>query len=280
MAGMKCTLVRSLIFMKSDELSTIIKATLTFVLTLVVFAPSLSQEIAKADIQKFRIKSIATIENNGDVKSIEYFNEAGDKVKVYDIARRDTILQRVFTYTNGLLTEELVYTTEGKVHQTNKYTYNTANQLIKKEYFSQPKNEVSASEEFFYDNSGRLKKEIYKSHNIIDHECIFEYEEGRLSAEEIAHKTIGRQERTTYKYDETGKLIRKTQNHFYFDTVITTKYTYDDFGRLAMEREKSSARPSSTILYQYNEEGLLQSYTWKSSFGKESYKTTYLPTFY
>jgi hypothetical protein len=266
--------------MKSDKLSIMIKATLTFALTLIFFAPSLSQEVAKADIQKFRIKSITTIEDNGDVKSIEYFNEAGDKVKVYEVTKRDTILQRGFTYTNGLLTEELVYTTQGKAHQANKYTYNTANQLIKKEYFSQPKNELSASEEFFYDNSGRVVKEIDKSHNIVEDECIFEYEEGRLSAEEITNKTIGRQERTTYKYDETGKLIRKKKNHFYFNTVITTKYTYDDSGRLTIEREKSSAGPSSTVFYQYNEEGLLQSYTWKSSFGKESYKTTYLPTFY
>jgi hypothetical protein len=108
---------------------------------------------------------------------------------------------------------------------------------------------------------------------------IYKWLSKQLIEEETTNETIGKEERITYKYNDKGQKTEKKSRHFYFATTITTKYTYNDAGKLIQENEKSSAGVSSKITYQYDDRGLLVADIWKSSFDKTPSKTQYIVEF-
>jgi hypothetical protein len=233
------------------------------------------QEIAREEIVKFKIKSITTIDGDDDVKSIDYYNDNGDIVKIGDKDEDEITLRQEFVYnSSNLLTDEKTFNPNGKLHRLTKYTYDANNRLVKKESYNPDKVDVTWTYE--YDETGNKIKEVQKSGTMGNSVTLFKYLGKQVVEEETTNETIGKEEKITYKYNDKGQLAEKKSRHFYFKTTITLTYIYNEIGKLVELREKSSNGVSSKTTYLYDDKGLLTGDTWKSSLDKTPNKTRYL----
>jgi len=233
------------------------------------------QAVTKEEIVKFKIKSITTVDSNGKIKSIDFYNEHGDIVNVGDDDNGRTQTKKEFIYDNNKrLTEEKTFTSEGQVHHRDKYSYNSKDQPIKKES-SDSDGSVDATWTFEYDENGNKIKETQKSGTMGNSVTKFKYVNGQLSETETSNDSIGKENKVTYKYNEKGQVIEEKTKDYYSNTTITLTYTYNGTGKLTKLEEKSSNGVSSLTTYQYNDKGLLESDVWKSSLGKTAHRTTY-----
>jgi hypothetical protein len=219
------------------------------------------QEVSKKDIVEFKIKSITTIDGDDHVQSIDYYDEAGDLIK---IGRKgddnSTEIWKVFIYDKSkLLTEERFLKSNGEIDKWIKYTYNSKLQLSKKEMVESD-NQVSALWTYENDTNNNRTKETKRSGLIGNGETVYTYLGNQLLQEEITNETIGKEQKITYKYNDNGQVIEKKTKHFYFNTTITITYTYDDYAKLVQLAEKSSNGVSSKTKYQYDEKGLNRPY--------------------
>jgi hypothetical protein len=233
------------------------------------------QEISKEEIVKFKIKSITTVDGDGKIKSIYFYNERGDIIKIGDDDNGKTQTRREFIYDNNKrLTEEKTFTSEGDVHHRDKYFYNSKDHLIKKES-SDSNGSIDATWTYEYDENGNKIKETQKSGTIGNSVTKFKYVNGQLTESETSNDSIGKENKITYKYNETGQVTEEKTKDYYSNTTITLTYTYNPTGKLIKLEEKSSNGVSSLTTYQYNDKGLLENDVWKSSLGKTAHKTTY-----
>lgn len=237
------------------------------------------QEITKEDIVNFKIRSITTIDGDNQVKSIDYFNGAGDLIKVGEKNKDAVRIRGLFVYgKNKLLTEERVLDYKGHILHTNKFYYNAESQLTKKESVDSD-NSIDATWTYEYDDSGNKIRETKKSGTMGNSVTIYKWLGNQLIEQETTDQEIGKEERITYKYNEKGKLIEKKSKHYYFNTTITLTYTYGDKGKLIQLDEKSSNGVRSKTTYHYNDKGLLVSDIWQSSLDKSPNKTRYIVEF-
>jgi hypothetical protein len=234
-----------------------------------------AQEITKADILKFKIKSITTIEEDGSVKSVNQYNERGDIVMVYDKKDDELKLREDFNYNEkGLVLLNRVYNTDGSVFQMIKYFYDSTDRLIRSEQYNW-KNSLDVVKTYEHDSSGNKIKEIRNSKTSGNTVTVFDYENNRLIDEEVANEAIGKEEKSTYKYNKKGLLIEKKSRYYFGNTIIRLIYTYNDSGRLLQMKEKSNSGVSSVTTFQYTGNGLLLSERWQSAADKGGLKTTY-----
>ena len=237
---------------------------------------SVGQEISKADIVKFKIKSITTIDGEGKIKYTEFYNDKGDFIKQGSLSdnKQLKIDRELFYNDSSKLIEERTYTSSGDINTTSKYYYNDNKRLFKNEYISF--GEVSATWIFEYDGKGNKITEKQTSGTMGNTLTKYKYDDNNfLIQEDKSNNTIGKEERINYKYNEKGQIIEKKTRAYYFNTTITLTYFYNDPGGLIKLFEKSSNGVSSTTIYEYNDKGLLISDIWESSISKTSQKTTY-----
>lgn len=237
------------------------------------------QEITKAEIVKFKIKSITTIDSDGKIKSIDFYNDRGDIVKVGDDNQGRTETRKEFIYdSNGNLIEEKTFSSEGKIHHVDKYSYGLKNLLVRKEYIDSDGN-IDATWTYEYDEIGNKVMEAQRSGTMGNSVTTFKYVDGRLIESETTNDSIGKENKITYKYNDKGQVIEERTKDYFSNTTITLTYIYDGTGKLTELKEKSSNGVSSLTTYQYDDKGLLISDVWKSSLGKEAHKTTYKVAF-
>jgi hypothetical protein len=93
---------------------------------------SSGQEISKPDIVKFKIKSITTVDGDGNIKYTEFYNEKGDLIKGGSLNDNKQLqVDREFFYNDSSqIIEERTYTNSGDLNTTSKYYYNDKNQLF------------------------------------------------------------------------------------------------------------------------------------------------------
>jgi hypothetical protein len=237
---------------------------------------SLAQNINKYDIIKFKVKSITTIDGDGRIKFTEYFNDKGDLIKKTSPNDGQTtqIDRELFYNDSSLLLEERTYTSNGDINTIWKYSYNSKNQLEKKESIFN--NNVDASWIYQYDLRGNKISEIQASKTMGNSITKYKYDDYYLLIQEDKeNNSIGKEERITYKYSEKRQVIEKKTKSYYFNTTITQTYLYDETGKLTKLVEKSSNGVSSTTIYRYDDKGLLVSEIWESSLSNNPQKTTY-----
>lgn len=236
----------------------------------------LGQEITKADIIKFKIKSVATIDDEGKTKFIEFYNDKGDFIKQASFDDSDKLkVDRELIYNDSAqLVEERTYSTNGDINSKTNYYYDNKNQLIKKESISN--GEVDAVWNYDYDGKGNKILEKQTSAIMGNYVTTFKYDINNLVIQEDkTNNTIGKEERVNYKYSDKKQLLEKKTKSYYFNTVITLTYVYDEEGKLKELKEKSSDGVTSATTYEYNDKGLLISDTWEDSLSKTLQKTSY-----
>ncbi|RYU94960.1 hypothetical protein [Emticicia agri] len=237
---------------------------------------SIGQEISKSDIIKFKIKSIEKIDSEGNIEFINFYNNKGDLIKSSSLNDNKSLQtdRELFYNDSSQLIEERKYTSIGDTNTISKYYYNSKNQLIKKEYISL--GEVSATLIFDYDDKGNTISAKQTSELMGNNLTKYRYDnENFLIEEDKSNNTIGKEERINYKYNDNKQIIEKKTKVYYFNTTITSTYTYNDAGKLSKIFEKSSNGVSSTKIYQYNDKGILINELWESSISKTPHKTTY-----
>jgi hypothetical protein len=235
-----------------------------------------AQEITKADILKFKIKTITTIEEDGSVKSVNQYNERGNIVMVYDKKDDELKLREDFNYNEkGSVIINRVYNTDGSVFQLTKYFYDSIERLVRSEQYNW-KNSLDVVKTYEHDTSGNKIKEIRDSKTSGSTVTVFNYENNRLIEEEVINETIGKEEKSTYKYNKKGLLLEKKSRYYFGNTTIRLLYTYNSSGRLFQMEEKSNSGVSSLTTFQYSNAGLLLSERWQSDADKGGLKTTYI----
>jgi YD repeat-containing protein len=246
-----------------------------FLLNIFVFAAFsiYGQEPTKDQLRKFGITSITTIDGDGHVKSIEVFNKEGDLAKILDLNEGDTILRKDFLFKDGLLQEEITYTTEGQAHRITKYKYDGGRALVRSESYNPDKPDGTLVYEY---DQGKKVKETATSGTSGNKVTVFKYLDSRLSEQEITNSLTGKEERSTYKYDEKGRLTEKQTRYFFSNTTMTEKFVYDNKGLLTEWIERSSNGVSSRSRYEYDTNGILIAEIWKGSLSKTPSRTTYV----
>jgi hypothetical protein len=235
-----------------------------------------AQEITKADILKFKIKSITTIEEDGSIKSVNQYNEQGDIVMVYDKKDDELKLREDFNYNEkGSVLINSVYNTDGSVFQLTKYFYDSIERLVRSEQYNW-KNSLDVVKTYEHDTNGNKIKEIRNSKTSGNTVTVFGYENSRLIGEDVTNEAIGKEEKSTYKYNKKGLLIEKKSRYYFGNTTIRQIYTYNTSGRLLQMKEKSNSGVSSLTTFQYTVDGLLRSERWQSANDKVGLKTTYM----
>ncbi len=249
------------------------------ILTSFLACVSIGQDISKADIIKFKIKSITTIYGDGKVKYIEFYNDKGALIKqgFLDDGKQLHIYRELLYNDSLQIVEERTYTSTGDTNRITKYYYDDKNQLLKKEsIFS---GEVDATWTYKYDDNGNKISETQTSGTMGNSLTNYKYDSNNLLVQEDkSNKTIGKEEQVNYKYSEKQQIIQKKTRLYYFNTTITLTYNYEA-GKLSNLLEKSSNGISSIISYEYNDKGLLVSHTWKDSLSKTPQRTTYQVSF-
>jgi hypothetical protein len=235
-----------------------------------------AQEITKADILKFKIKSITTIEEDGSVKSVNRYNELGDLVMIFDKKGDELKLREDFNYNGkGSVLLNTVYNTDGSIWNSIKYFYDSAGRLARRELYNW-KNSLEGVKIYEYDTYGNKIKEVSNSKTSGNAVTVFNYENSRLIEEEVINETIGKEEKSTYKYNRKGLLIEKKSRYYFGNTTIRLIYTYNTSGRLLQMKEKSNSGVSSVTIFQYTVDGLLLSERWQSAADKGGLTTTYI----
>jgi antitoxin component YwqK of YwqJK toxin-antitoxin module len=237
------------------------------------------QEISNEEILKFKIKSITTIDSDGKIKSINFYNDRGDIVKVEDNNQGRTETRKEFIYdSSGNLMEEKTFSSERKIHHVEKYSYSLKNLLVRKEYIDSD-GSIDATWTYEYDESGNKVMETQKSGTMSNSVTKFKYLDGRLIETETTNDSIGKENKITYKYNDKGQVVEEKTKVYFSNTTITLTYIYNETGKLTELKEKSSNGVSSLTTYQYDNNGLLMSDIWKSSLGKEAHKSMYKVAF-
>jgi hypothetical protein len=246
------------------------------ILTFILAKVTVGQDITNADIVKFKITSITTIDGEGKIKYTEFYNPKGDFIKQGSLGDNNKlqINRELFYNDSSHLVEERTYTSYGDINSTTKYYYNDKNQLSKRESISSGK--VDATWTYDYDDKGNMISETQISGTMGNSLTKYKYDSNNLLIQEDkSNNSIGKEERVNYKYNEKKQVIEKKTKAYYFNTTITLTYSYNEFDRLIKLIEKSSNGVSSKTLYEYNDKGLLVSDTWESSISKTPHKTTY-----
>ena len=250
----------------------------TFLIILCLFfiQVALGQKISKTDIHKFKIKSISTIDEEGKIKFTEFYNDEGNFIKQGSLNKEQTLqINRELFYNDSLqLTEESTYTFNGDTNSTSKYYYNNKRQLVEKKAISYDK--VDAIWIYEYDTNSNKISETQTSGTMGNSMTKYKYDPNNLLIQEDkTNHTIGKEERINYKYSDKKQIVEKKTKSYYFNTILTQTYLYDDTGKLSKLIEKSSNDVSSTTVYEYDNKGLLISDTWVSSISKTPHKTSY-----
>jgi hypothetical protein len=236
------------------------------------------QAITKEEIIKYKVKSITAIDENEAVKSIEYFNDNGEIVRIDD---NDEKTRKEFVYdSNRLLTEERTYATDDTTNKIMKFDYDKIGQLIKRELFSDGK--VTTTWIYEYDHNGNRIKES-QSGTMVNSVTVFKYEGSKLIKEDKTKEAFGKEETTSYKYNKSGQLAKMESRIYSTNTIFTVKFSYDEKGKIIKIDTKqitnSSYIASSKTTYQYNEKGLLEAMTYKDPLDNKLSMTRYIIVF-
>ena len=245
-------------------------------LTFFIFKSSFGQTVSKNEILKFKIKIIKTIDSEGKIEKIEFYNPKGNIHKQGSMNGDNKIqINKEYIYDkNDRLIEERTFDFKGDIHTTTKYSYDNLNKLMKSE-ISQF-GEVDATWTFEYDKNGNKIKETQISGTMGNSVTKYKYDsENLLTQEDKTNNSIGKEEQVTYTYNPAKQLIEKKTLSYYFNTTIKLTHIYNDKGNLVKLLENSSNGVSSTKTYLYNDKNLLISDSWTSSISKMTHKTSY-----
>jgi hypothetical protein len=261
---------------------------ISFLSSIVRFTPALlgillfhsisvqAQEITKAEILRFKIKSITTIDEDGSIKSIDQYNDKGDIKSISDKKDNGVNLREDFQYDEkGSLLSNKIYATEGTPFQVIKYTYDSIGRLLKSELYNW-KNSLEVVKSYAYDRDGNKIREIKNSKTSGNTITLYKYENGLLIGEEVTNEAIGKEEVSTYKYNKKGLLVGKKSRYYLGNTIIWLTYSYNATGQLLRVKEKSNSGASSMTTFQYDSLGIRVSDRWQSSSDKSGLVTKYV----
>jgi hypothetical protein len=175
---------------------------------------------------------VKTIKNNNNTVLYRMTYDAQNRIS--SISTREGGGNQVSTYnynSNGLAINEIISDTLGIVRSRVEYTYNTANKLVRREYFQGANsNSVSTME---YDASMRIVRNNRLQADTIKDYSIIEYS----NATDLPSKSTGYSKYngtiiqggyTFFTYDASGNLLNSTS--YGSDNVKreTSDYTYDN----------------------------------------------------
>ncbi|WP_428741127.1 hypothetical protein [Tenacibaculum sp.] len=232
----------------------------------------LSQEISKNEIIEFEISKIKSFDGEGNLENIKTFNKNGDLLKAFDGEEK---IQKEFIYNDKKqLLKEIRYNSNGKIHNSINFYYNSKNQLNKKE-LTDSDGEINIFWTFEYNDNNELIREIVKSETATNSTTEFKYENAKLVETFVISKTIGKESKTSFKYDENGRLSIKKTKYYFSNSTMTWKYIYNEKGKLTKLVDQSSNGVKSTTNYEYDKNELLIKESWRGSFSKEDSITNY-----
>lgn len=233
------------------------------------------QEFTKADITRYRIKSITTLDETGTIRKVSHYNEHGDLVSTGTRAPAGLMKTKELFYNDHkLLIEEKNFNPLGNVHFTYRYSYNSKRQLVKKESIDSDE-KVVASWHYEYDNSGNLIKLNQNSLEEGNNLTRYKYHKGRLTEEETTNGTLGKEEKITFIYNDKNQLVEQKIKSYFTETTLTITFIYNDKGKLVRQEEASDAGKDGETVYDYDENGLLTRQTTRSAADNLIETTTY-----
>ena len=247
------------------------KTILTTIISLQIFI-LFSQETTKNERIKFKISTIKSFDEDGNLKSIEEFNTNGDLVKVLD---KDKIVEKELIYNDKKqISKELRYDSNGIISNTIIFYYNSKEQLIEKKLIDSD-GEIDTSWLFEFNENNQLLKETRESLTSGKSITKFKYKNSKLDKTILTNNTIGKESQTSFKYDKKGRLSIKKTRYYYSNTTMTWNYTYNEKGKLISLTDQSSNGVKSTTTYKYNSSDLVIKANWRGSFSNEDYITKY-----
>lgn len=151
-----------------------------------------------------------------------------------------------YEYHNNQLLS-LIRKSDGYGYYSHRFFYDSLNQLIKqtycreenaceaKNYFQLDKEYTINSDSFSYQkiSDSQLKKLFYNNYNKVYKEQISYFNDLGYLTEDYSKFLIGsKKSRTTYAYDEKGRLSELTTTYLTKNTSTTEEYFYDDFDNI------------------------------------------------
>lgn len=226
----------------------------------------LSQEISKDERIKFGISKITSLDQEGNLIRIEVFNKYGDLLQILD---KDKKLQREFIYNDKKqLLKEIRYNSNKNIINSISFYYNSKNLLVRKE-LTDSNGETNDFWTFEYNEKNELKKETTKSETALNSTSEYKYKESKLTEVFVKNKTIGKESKSMFKYDENGRLKQKKTRYYFSNSTMTWKYDYNKNGKLKSLTDRSSNGVKSITKYEYDKNGLLIKESWRGSFSNE-----------
>jgi len=225
------------------------------------------QEFSKPEILKHKIQSITFLDEKGVIKKVNRYSADGNLASTGVKTVGNVFTNKELIYNDHkLLVEEKNFSPLGNLHFTHKFSYNNKKQLVKKETFDS-ENVLESTWTYEYDNKGKLEKEIQKSKNLGNSETEYKYEKGRLAEEETTNETLGKEEKITFEYNDKGQLTEQKIKSYFSNSTSTVVLTYNNHGKLIRQVDSTEKVIDGETTYEYDEQGLLQSQTTKSSDG-------------
>ena len=232
----------------------------------------LGQEISKTEKIEFNISEIKSFDGEENLERIETFNKNGEISKILD---KDEKLQKEFIYNNEKqLIKEIRYNSNENIRNSINFYYNSENLLIKKE-LTDSYGKTNDFWTFEYNEKNELEREIAKSETSSNSTTEYKYKSSKLAEIFVRNKTIGKESKTIFKYNENGSLKQKRTKYYHSNSTMTWEYAYNEKGKLIKLVDKSSNGMKSTTNYKYDKNELLISESWKGSFSKEESITNY-----
>ncbi len=245
-------------------------------LTFAISICSFGQEISQNEILKFKIKSIKTIDEDGTITNINFYNQHGNLFKQASPNEDNKIIiNKEFIYDeNDKLIQERTFDFKGDINLVINHSYNNLNQLIQSKLIRNE--EIIAIWLFDYDKNGNKIKETQTSNTMGNSVTQYTYDLNQLLIhEDKSNTTIGKEELVAYQYNSAKLLIEKKTISYYFNTTIKVTYFYNDKNKLIKQVEDSSNGVSSMKTFEYNNDNLLIRDNWRGSISKITHKTTY-----
>lgn len=189
----------------------------------------------------------------GRVKTVRYSDYGALTDKQAETMSSNKDRYSVDSYSSNGLKLYYRYIENGIVVYDVTYKYNDANKLTEESGINkQDDNTWTNCTKFTYDASGNLTEEI--AYGTCDKDpgisTQYTYINGRL-----VNKKRGDLDSTNYFYNDKGQVVKEDRYYHHGNEPVTTKYTYDGYGKMVTETTVFGMRLSRTTAYTYDDNG-------------------------
>jgi len=228
-----------------------------------------SQGFSLEYIVKYKIKSLAITDSVRNVSTVEFFNEKGNVIMSGIKQPRFMIFTKQIAYDefNHPL-EERMFTPKMEYNGVVRYSYNSENQVIKKEAFDAD-DVLEAVWTYEHDATGKKIKETRKNAKNEKLYTKYKHDGERVIEEGVSNDKNVVVGKTTYTFNKQQLLIEQKYTNLLKKETSIIMLKYNNNNLLISKTEKENDIVVVTTLYFYNDKGLVERSEKKNSSGEE-----------